>query len=211
MPASIAGMATAVPPHRIAQSDAAEIAKTYSCESAAQERLFVGLYRRSGVETRHSVVLDRSDGDLAGRQRFYTQAEPTTSDRMHEYAEHAGGLSVAAGGGALRDAEVAPGRVTHVVTVSCSGFHAPSFDVALIKQLGLPESITSTVFERMRAERQRLVAGYLSEGERRAKITRADADAQANKILAEASGEAKRILEGLGLELPDRLSPDHLL
>jgi len=63
-----------------------------------------------------------------------------------------------------------------------------------IKQLGLPESITSTVFERMRAERQRLVAGYLSEGERRAKITRADADAQANKILAEASGEAKRIL-----------------
>ena len=63
-----------------------------------------------------------------------------------------------------------------------------------IKQLGLPESITSTVFERMRAERQRLVAGYQSDGERRAKIIRADADAQANKILADASGEAKRIL-----------------
>jgi modulator of FtsH protease HflC len=63
-----------------------------------------------------------------------------------------------------------------------------------IKQLGLPESITSTVFERMRAERQRLVAGYQSDGERRAKIIRADADAQANKILADASGEARRIL-----------------
>ena len=63
-----------------------------------------------------------------------------------------------------------------------------------IKQLSLPDSITSTVFERMRAERQRLVARYQSEGEREAKIIRADADAQANKILADASGEAKRIL-----------------
>jgi membrane protease subunit HflC len=63
-----------------------------------------------------------------------------------------------------------------------------------IKQLGLPESITSTVFERMRAERQRLVSRYQSEGDRQAKIIRADADVQANKILADASGEAKRIL-----------------
>jgi len=29
--------------------------------------------------------------------------------------------------------------------------------------------------------------------------------------VARPEGEAKRILEGLGLELPDRLSPDHLL
>jgi membrane protease subunit HflC len=63
-----------------------------------------------------------------------------------------------------------------------------------IKQLGLPESITSTVFERMRAERQRLVARYQSEGDRDAKIIRAEADAKANKIAAEASGQAKKIL-----------------
>jgi len=63
-----------------------------------------------------------------------------------------------------------------------------------IKQLGLPESITSIVFERMRAERQQLIATYQSEGDRDAKNIRADADAQANKILAEASGEAKKVL-----------------
>src|SRR5436309_15306118 len=96
MPVTIAGIATAVPPHRIAQSAAAEIAKTYSCATAAQERLFLGLYRRSGVETRHSVVLDRSDGDLDSRQSFYTRTNPTTRDRMQRYAEHAGGLAVAA-------------------------------------------------------------------------------------------------------------------
>ena len=49
------------------------------------------------------------------------------------------------------------------------------------------------VFERMRAERQRLVARYQSEGEREAKIIRANADAQANDILSTAKAEAIRI------------------
>jgi modulator of FtsH protease HflC len=62
-----------------------------------------------------------------------------------------------------------------------------------IKQLGLPESITSTVFERMRAERQRLVARYQTEGERDAKIIRANADGLAKEILATATAEAIRI------------------
>src|SRR5437870_9020545 len=53
-------------------------------------------------------------------------------------------LADAAGGPALRDAGVSPGRVTHVVTVSCSGFHAPGFDVALIKQLGLKAGVART-------------------------------------------------------------------
>ena len=62
-----------------------------------------------------------------------------------------------------------------------------------IKQLNLPESITSTVFERMRAERQQLVARYQTEGERDARIIRANADVQANEILARSRAEAIRI------------------
>jgi membrane protease subunit HflC len=62
-----------------------------------------------------------------------------------------------------------------------------------LKQLNLPESITSTVFERMRAERQRLVARYQTEGEREAKILRANADGLANEILAKARAESIRI------------------
>jgi membrane protease subunit HflC len=66
-------------------------------------------------------------------------------------------------------------------------------DLVGIKRLGLPESITSTVFDRMRAERQRLVASYQTEGEREARIIRAYADGQANEILAQARAEAIRI------------------
>src|SRR5262249_12623418 len=37
-----------------------------------------------------------------------------------------------------------PNRITHVITVSCSGFHAPGFDVALIKKLGLSRAVART-------------------------------------------------------------------
>jgi membrane protease subunit HflC len=63
-----------------------------------------------------------------------------------------------------------------------------------IKQLGLPESITTTVFERMRAERQRLSTKFQAEGERDAKIIRTRADGEANAILADARASAARIL-----------------
>jgi membrane protease subunit HflC len=63
-----------------------------------------------------------------------------------------------------------------------------------IKQLGLPDSITTTVFQRMRAERQRLSAKYQAEGEREAKIIRAQADGTAREIVANAEAQAARIL-----------------
>jgi modulator of FtsH protease HflC len=59
-----------------------------------------------------------------------------------------------------------------------------------IKQLGLPESITSKVFDRMKAERQTRVKQFQTEGEKEAKIIRAQADSLANKILADAKGNA---------------------
>src|SRR5262249_30051285 len=121
-----------------------EIATRYYRGTAAQELRLRGLYRLAGVETRHSVVLERSDGDLTGRQSFYTAVSPSTRDRMRTYEEQAGGLAVAASRRALQDAGAPPGRVTHVITISCSGFHAPGFDVALIKQLGLSAEVART-------------------------------------------------------------------
>jgi predicted naringenin-chalcone synthase len=140
----IAGIGTALPPHQISSGDAAEIAKRFSCTTSAQERLFTTMYRRAGVETRHSVVLDASEGVLDHRQAFYGEANPTTRDRMLQYEANAGALAVSAGSSALRDAAIAPGRVTHLVTVSCSGFCAPSFDVALMKRLPLSPETSRT-------------------------------------------------------------------
>jgi membrane protease subunit HflC len=63
-----------------------------------------------------------------------------------------------------------------------------------IKKLNLPDSITSTVFERMKAERQQLITLYQSEGDARAQIIKAAADAKARDIETAANAEKTRIL-----------------
>jgi predicted naringenin-chalcone synthase len=140
----LAGIGTAVPRHRVAQDDAAQLAVRYSCETAAQERRILTLYRWSGVDTRHSVVLDASEGDLVARQSFYNTTSPKTRVRMQKYESEAGPLALAAAQAALHDAAIASDRVTHIVTVSCSGFYAPGVDIALIKQLELHADVSRT-------------------------------------------------------------------
>jgi membrane protease subunit HflC len=62
-----------------------------------------------------------------------------------------------------------------------------------VRRLGLPEAITASVFERMRAERQELADRYRSEGDGEAIKIRAQADAERDQTLARADAEAKRI------------------
>jgi membrane protease subunit HflC len=68
-------------------------------------------------------------------------------------------------------------------------------DVAFlgIKKLGLPESVTKEVFERMSAERQVLVSGIESAGNARAATIRATADRNAAKLVSDAEADALRI------------------
>jgi modulator of FtsH protease HflC len=62
-----------------------------------------------------------------------------------------------------------------------------------IKRLGLPESVTAKVFERMQAERQREVERLQGEGEARAMTIRSNADRERDEILAKAQADAIRI------------------
>ena len=63
-----------------------------------------------------------------------------------------------------------------------------------IKQINLPDSITSTVFERMKKERETLVATYQSEGDREGKNIKAKADNAASDILARANADREIII-----------------
>jgi membrane protease subunit HflC len=62
-----------------------------------------------------------------------------------------------------------------------------------MKQLRLPEQNLESVFQRMRAERQRMAKKYRSEGEEEAIKIRADADKERRTILAQAYRESERI------------------
>ena len=140
----IAGIGTALPSHRISQADAAAAARSVYPGTEAQEMLQNHLYSMAGVGARHGVVLHASEGELSARQSFFGTEPPSTLDRMQRYEQEAGALAVSAAGAALTDSGISPARITHLVTVSCSGFYSPGFDIALIKRLGLSADVTRT-------------------------------------------------------------------
>lgn len=147
------GIGTTTPRHSIEQAEAAQHAAAFSCSDEStdqQRRLLPILYRRAGVKRRHSVVLENSSSGETVRQSFYPPATsendlgPTTSERMSAYEAHAATLASDAVRRALQSGEVDASEITHLVTVSCSGFSAPGFDILLIKELGLPAGVSRT-------------------------------------------------------------------
>ncbi len=150
MPLFVYGIGTASPPCSIAQEHAAEVAQRFGCTTAEQQRQLKALYRLTRVKKRHSVLLESDSRDGLPRQSFMTPMQsaddqgPTTSQRMARYEHDAPPLAAAAARAALADAGRSPRDVTHVVTVSCTGFAAPNVDVGLIRQLDLPWTVART-------------------------------------------------------------------
>ena len=146
----LAGFGTSVPDFDAPQSDAAELHAELSGLDAVRARTLRALYRRSGVRRRGSVLLDRPDGALRDRQDFFRPMAdegdrgPSTADRMERYELAAPRLALLAARRALDDADVEPGRVSHLVTVSCTGFASPGVDAGLVHELGLSAQVTRT-------------------------------------------------------------------
>jgi predicted naringenin-chalcone synthase len=144
MSAQILGMGEALPAVSIAQHAAADMVKAFGRFSGKQERLVEVLYRRARIKTRASVLLEPGNGH-GPEQAFFPQARdrddrgPTTLKRLKRYAQEAPKLAAAAAARALDDAALAPDRITHLVTVSCTGFMAPGVDIRMIKMLHLAQ------------------------------------------------------------------------
>jgi predicted naringenin-chalcone synthase len=149
MSLTIHGLGTALPPHRLAQGDAATIAARVALldqePSPSERRLLETLHRRSGVAMRHIVLDDNLPGTNSGHdQSFFGTTSPSTGERMRRYTQEAPPLALRAVRAALEKAQCPPERITHLVTVSCTGFHAPGVDLALMAALPLPASVART-------------------------------------------------------------------
>lgn len=151
---AILGTGTALPARRLSQAEAVEAARVVCARTARQAELLPVFYRLTGIETRHlvldpQVVRDVLDGTrLSGSEFLPGGADddrgPTTGQRMRHYAREAGPLAVAAAGRALERAGLPPRRVTHLVSVSCTGFQAPGVDRALLTGLDLAATVERT-------------------------------------------------------------------
>jgi membrane protease subunit HflC len=136
------------------------------------------------------IFLERFNGDVQEAQRTL---EPVMRNAKAEVlGTHLFSDLVSTNTGALTFDRIEEEMLARV-RQQAETLYGMKIELVGIKRLGLPESVTTSVFERMRAERQRLVATYETEGEREAKIIRATADGQAAEILADAKAEAIRI------------------
>lgn len=150
--ASIAGIGTALPPHRASQAD---VARFFEHAAAAQGatprflRLLGSMAARSGVEHRSSAIVDYSQPDPEAFA-FYPpnwalDPFPSTAERMAIYRDAAVAIAETAARRALESARIDPARVTHLIVSTCTGFFAPGPDIQLVRALELAPTVERTI------------------------------------------------------------------
>jgi predicted naringenin-chalcone synthase len=144
LPVYLHHIETLVPGNAYTQEFAGERMKALTSDEK-QRRLVSRLYRNSGIDTRHSVLEDFHPG--ASDPMFKPgpggkYIEPGTRERNERFARDARRLSVEVARRALqRCPEVSPAEITHVISVSCTGFFSPGPDYYIARELGLSGSV----------------------------------------------------------------------
>jgi predicted naringenin-chalcone synthase len=151
---AILSIGTAVPDTVIRQADAHDIARSLCCRTKEHETWLSSMYDGTGIDTRRLCLSEQVVGDIIrGTRRsgsvFLPSGEPddrgpTTAERMQHYALSAPPLALAAADKALRSSRMPASALTHLITVSCTGFLAPGLDAALIRGLGLDATVQRT-------------------------------------------------------------------
>jgi len=148
MPSRIESIGTAVPQNAISQKETFLHAKQYCCQNLRQERVLESLYSRTTIKSRSSVLhsLQAHDvmSDFFGNNQSGSRKGPTTGARLRKYSENAPDLAIAACVDALSKTDTRVREITHLITVSCTGFYSPGFDIALVEKLSLPTTVFRT-------------------------------------------------------------------
>lgn len=101
------------------------------------------IYQQSGIETRHTVIEDylSEDPNSFFYRCFHPETNPKTGERNQRYEQAAKELFLKTAQKLLDQQQAHKlGEITHVITVSCTGFFAPGPDYEIVKSLGLPST-----------------------------------------------------------------------
>jgi len=149
MSSCISAIGTANPEHRIRQSSILQfMVRAMGLDDNNALRL-KKLYDHSGIDYRYSVIPDFGEEDF-NKHRFFARNAgmdpfPSTQNRLKQYQQHAATVAAAAANDCLKIfPEDFHSKVTHLITVSCTGMHAPGIDIELVEQLRLNRHIERT-------------------------------------------------------------------
>ena len=142
-PVYLRALGTAVPVTTLRQDAFRDVLAGQPRLSRLGARRLRAAFDASAIDTRHTVMAELGDVPPGGEPVHFDAATstvlaPSTGTRNRVYVREAPALFLAAAKDALSAADLTPDDVTHVVTVSCTGFFAPGPDYLLVRQLGLP-------------------------------------------------------------------------
>jgi len=136
------------------------------------------IYDHSGIDQRFSVVPDFAFDNPSQNTFFEKTADlepfPTTTQRLQLYQQTAIDIAAKAAKNCFSffDQDIAK-SVTHLITVSCTGMHAPGIDIELVEKLGLNRNTERTCINFMGCYgsiNALKVADYICRADNQAKV-----------------------------------------
>jgi predicted naringenin-chalcone synthase len=141
------GLSTVVPPTVLPQPAVRDVFAAQPGLNRLAQRIITTSFDVSGIERRYTV-LEELTFDQRGDDPVFFDREtgdllmPGTKARNDIYAVEATKLYVEAARQAIAATPgIEASDVTHVVTVSCTGFYAPGPDYMLVRELGLGPAV----------------------------------------------------------------------
>lgn len=141
MESCIRAIGTSNPSNRVSQLEILRFMKEAYGLNEKQATRLESIYEHSAISYRHSV-LDDFGKDRASRTFFSKSRDmepfPGTAERMRVYEREASKLGALAVNNCFKKhPEIDRSQITHLITVSCTGMHAPGLDIELVEKLGL--------------------------------------------------------------------------
>ncbi|GAA3981478.1 type III polyketide synthase [Mucilaginibacter dorajii] len=142
MESCISAIGIANPHNRIAQQDIYHfMVDAFGLDKTNAARLKT-IYDNSGIDHRYSVIPDFGESDPSQYTFFDPSGSfdpfPDTQKRLKLYENEAIAIAVNAVNNCLSgfDQGVLQ-QITHLITISCTGMHAPGIDIELVERLNL--------------------------------------------------------------------------
>ncbi|BCW78668.1 naringenin-chalcone synthase [Arthrobacter sp. NicSoilC5] len=143
----VRSLETAVPTTKLIQSEARDVFAAQPGLSRLGSRLVTTCFDGAAIDTRFTAVSELTNTSRSDNPQFYDPdtgllLNPSTKVRNDIFAREATKLFVEAARAALQAApELDLLDITHLVTVSCTGFFNPGPDYKVVRELGLSPSV----------------------------------------------------------------------
>jgi predicted naringenin-chalcone synthase len=145
MNSSIVSIGLSNPGEPIPQAEISRFMQLAHQLDAQERRKLDFLYRKSGIDSRHSVLDDFQTEEVGDFTFFPKNKElhpfPGTAARMQVFEEKGPELAEQAVRSALQQAGVEANSLTHLILISCTGMVAPGLELDLMRRLDIPSSV----------------------------------------------------------------------